>query len=151
MRKITHEIFAAGMALLLINPDITYILPTILASVLGGVFPDIDVKFKHRKLMHNVFSLTIIGLSPLYVTMFIITRPIPILTLLLQAFFIGYFTHMLLDLFTKRGIALMWPLTSKTFKIINRRYDDFFINTLFSSLGLGALALYIIRITYSIV
>lgn len=149
MRKITHEIFAAGIALLLINPDITYTLPTILTSVLGGVFPDIDVKFKHRKLMHNIFSLTIIGLGPLYFTTFISIRAVP--TLLLQAFFIGYFTHMLLDLFTKRGVALMWPLTSKTFKITNRRYDDFSINTFFSSLGLGALILYIVRITYNMV
>jgi hypothetical protein len=68
----------------------------------GALFPDVDTAFgKHRKTLHNVFVLGIVGAYPLLFGN-------------LQYVWIGVATHYLLDVVgSRRGIAFFYPLTSQ--------------------------------------
>jgi len=145
MRKVAHEVFAAGTAILILNPSIAHIPLVLLGAITGGMFPDIDVKLKHRKLMHNVFSFLIISFALLY-TMHFILGSLNIFKIFIQAFLVGYFTHILLDLFTVRGVAILWPILTRSFSFSERRYDDPLLNTLFIILGLMAMISYVVFI-----
>jgi len=143
MRKVAHEVFAAGTAILILNPSIAHIPLVLLGAITGGIFPDIDIKLKHRKLMHNVFSFLIISFTLLYTTHFILGS-LNIFKIFIQAFLVGYFTHILLDLFTVRGVAILWPILVRSFSFSERRYDDPLLNTLFIVLGLMAMISYVV-------
>ena len=143
MRKVAHEVFAAGAAILILNPSIAHIPLVLLGAITGGIFPDVDVKLKHRKLMHNIFSLLTISFALFYTTYFILSS-LNILKIFIQAFVVGYFTHILLDLFTIRGVAILWPVFTRPFRFSERRYDDPLLNALFITLGLVAMLSYVI-------
>ena len=143
MRKVAHEVFAAGTAILFLNPSIAHAPMVLLGAITGGIFPDIDVKLKHRKLMHNIFSLLITSFALFYIMRFILS-PLNMLEIFIQAFLIGYFTHILLDLFTVRGVAILWPILARSFRFSERKYDDPLLNALFIVLGLMAMISYVV-------
>jgi len=70
--------------------------------VLGALFPDVDTAFgKHRKTLHNVFVLGVVGAFPIFFGN-------------LQFVWVGVATHFLLDVVgSRRGIAFFYPLTSQ--------------------------------------
>ncbi|MFB6096572.1 MAG: metal-dependent hydrolase [Haloferacaceae archaeon] len=74
--------------------------------VLGALFPDVDTAFgKHRKLLHNVF---VVGILFGYILAFDN----------LHYVWIGVLTHYVLDIAgSKRGLALLYPLTSKEYNL----------------------------------
>ena len=104
-----------------------YIPGIIIAAVVGGVFPDIDwhtsqigalikplakvinVIFGHRTLFHSpiLYILTYTILTQLYPQYYWLTFP----------FCIGAASHLMLDIFNKKGISLFYPY-SKRYYII---------------------------------
>jgi membrane-bound metal-dependent hydrolase YbcI (DUF457 family) len=96
-----HSIFAASLAYLLggFNPI------GITIAVAFALIPDLDIFAWHRALLHNLFAATII---PCIVAS--VTSPA-----LLKWMFIGYFSHVLLDLFSPTGVALLWPFVKYYF------------------------------------
>ena len=72
--------------------------------VLGALFPDVDTAFgKHRKTLHNLPVLVVIGAYPFYFGN-------------LQWVWLGVVTHYVLDMLgTTRGITLFYPLWDEEF------------------------------------
>ncbi|MFA5484739.1 MAG: metal-dependent hydrolase [Candidatus Pacearchaeota archaeon] len=115
----THFVFGMFLYLILFfNSDFPFIY--LLGILLGIIFVDIDIKnskvgkcflfrpiqifFKHRGAFHSIFF----G--------FVITLLFSIINLRFSfAFFIGYLSHLILDLFNIKGIMLFWPFSKKKF------------------------------------
>ncbi len=86
--------------------------------VLGSLFPDVDTAFgKHRKSLHNLLVLVVIGAYPFYFGN-------------LQWVWLGVVTHYVLDVLgTTRGIALFYPFWDEEFDVpfgipVDSKYSD---------------------------
>jgi len=86
--------------------------------VLGAMVPDIDTAFgRHRKTLHNVFVLVVVGAYPVYFGN-------------LQYVWIGALSHFALDIMgSRRGLALLYPLTDNEFNLpigvpVDSKYAD---------------------------
>jgi len=86
--------------------------------VLGALFPDVDTAFgKHRKTLHNLPVLVVIGAYPFYFGN-------------LQWVWLGVITHYVLDVLgTTRGIALFYPFWDHEFDLpvgipVDSKYTD---------------------------
>ncbi len=91
--------------------------------ILGALFPDVDTAFgKHRKTLHNLSVLAIVGAYPLYFGN-------------LQWVWLGVATHFVLDVLgTTRGIALFYPFWRKEFDVpfgipVDSKYTDLMMLT----------------------
>lgn len=93
----------------------------------GSYAPDIDIpqsrlgrkfKFISKHLTHRGFTHTLVVPIFLAVCMFYIAGlNIPIIPDLILGFEVGYVMHIVADAFNKKGVPLLWPLTSKHFHI----------------------------------
>lgn len=74
--------------------------------VLGAMVPDIDTAFgRHRKTLHNLFVLAVVGAYPVYFGN-------------LQYVWIGVLSHFVLDIMgSRRGLALLYPLSDNEFNL----------------------------------
>lgn len=74
--------------------------------VLGTLLPDLDTAYgNHRKTGHNIFLLLGLGIFPYYFQN-------------LAYVWMGVLTHYILDLLgTKRGLALLWPLSDHEYDL----------------------------------
>ncbi len=103
-------VLSAGLAYLAYPAvDFTTLYATVAIAVpviLGALIPDIDTAFgTHRKTLHNLPTLGIFVVYPLYFDN-------------LQFVWIGVATHYVLDLLgSKRGIALFYPLDRAEFDL----------------------------------
>jgi len=75
------------------------------AAVLASIAPDLDLRIKHRALLHNIFVLAVVAagswfLQGLYFAIIVSS---------------AYFSHILLDSLTKAGVAVLFPLSSKRY------------------------------------
>lgn len=104
---ITHILFSVLICLILK-------LPLDFGLILGSTIPDIDYpysyigqlfspvseavykRFGHRGLTHTIYWSLLLGLLAYFDTKFL-------------TFFIGYTSHILLDLFTNQGVKLVYP------------------------------------------
>lgn len=96
------------------------------ASHIGSLFPDIDMKnsfiskshpivhrifgkrFRHRGFTHSLLAMIILYI---FIKKFIeISNNDIIILSICYGFFVGYASHLILDLITKEGIELLYPL-----------------------------------------
>lgn len=115
----THFVFGIFLYLILFLRSDFYLI-FLFGLLLGVLIVDIDLKnsiigrfflfrplqlfFKHRGIIHSIFF----G--------FILMILFSIFNLHFSfAFFIGFISHLFLDLFNRRGILVFWPLTKKRF------------------------------------
>ena len=94
MRKATHV--AAGVLLA------TYFPLDPIMAISGAIFPDIDIVYDHRKLLHNMWFLMIAFAYNF-------------------SFGVGVLSHVLLDMLTVYGVALLWPISSSRFRLATFR------------------------------
>ena len=120
----THALFGAGLASWL---DPAHPLAASFWGYLGSTVPDLDLKFKHRKLLHNLFSLALFS-TLVYL---VVGKGWAALD-----FSVGYFSHLILDSITVKGVWLFWPLYNKSFGLRLTRSDNLAANALFSFLGI---------------
>ena len=137
----THSIFGLFLTLILlaifgVKQSLHW---SILAfAILGSLFPDIDMprsvigrlfpfiskplerRFGHRTITHSVIGwlATSLILSAILILLCILTKqslaiPISLCKRWLAAFAIGYFSHLVLDMFNPRGSQLFWPNRSR--------------------------------------
>ncbi|NPA98394.1 MAG: metal-dependent hydrolase [Crenarchaeota archaeon] len=131
MHRPVHVIIGAVAALFFASS--TYMIPLCaIMGAIGGYMPDFDLRFKHRKTLHNIFSL-IIGSIVLYILLGLV--PIDMLHRyiwqLVLSFSIGWLLHIFCDGFTKRGVYLFWPFSNKSYG------PKLFRSNSFASLALG--------------
>ncbi len=99
MEKITHLAFGVFIFSLLayfLNYDFIYLIPI----AIGAIIPDVDIKFLHRKLFHNIWILGGISIAIAYYFNCIWGT----------LFAIGWISHLLLDSLTPMGIYPFWPI-----------------------------------------
>lgn len=106
-------------------------------AVIGSLFPDIDHKgsyigrrmkitsgiisslFKHRGATHSPIIMG--GFVSL---LYLLSRaffPLDIIPILLSGFFVGIISHILLDMITKGGVPLLYPLIDKKINLTNMK------------------------------
>lgn len=138
MKRFTHALFGMGISLFVMSRFGEFDQLMIAYSLVFSIFPDLDLSMKHRSALHNVFSaLAITSIAaylsnPLIFSWGLTTMPwIPF-------FFssaIAYLSHIFLDLLTKSGVALFWPISEKMFRLTSIRYDNQAANFFFSLTG----------------
>ena len=103
----THIVFAI---LLFIILQFTMQIPFALAlfAAVGALLPDLDLKFMHRKLLHNVWMMFVIPW--IFTSVSLITQQQA------AALMIGWASHLIADSLTIMGIMPLWPLTWPRFK-----------------------------------
>ena len=108
MQKVTHLIFAF-LVLILFGFVLNFPIYMSIFAFVGVLLPDLDIKFRkfHRKLFHNIWFLIIalfIGFS-----LNLLDRTSAII------FSIGFFSHLIGDALTHRGIMPLWPVKKPKF------------------------------------
>ncbi len=97
MKGFTHLAFTALLSTILLKLGIPWY--TLGVFWLGSLFPDFDLFFKHRKLLHNVFVLLPIVFPNIYFFLF----------------GLGVLSHFFLDSLTVSGIMPFWPFSYKRY------------------------------------
>jgi len=146
LKKTTHLIFGAGITIYLIDPSIGDFFPILLVAIISSNIPDIDLKFKHRRLLHNVFAPVVISIIINY---FLTNYDFPVISQLknkiIASFLVGYYSHLFLDSLTYRGIDLFWPLQKKSYGIKSTRFDNIVWNFIVSFIGILFLVLWVAK------
>ena len=141
VKRITHIVFGLGLAIYLNNPQLKILAWCGFSAFLGSIVPDLDLKYKHRVLLHNVFSLMLIStivavllkLTSIYNFNYV------------WAFTIGYMSHILSDAFTKTGVTLFYPISNRRIRFTKARYDNPLLNIAFIVIGLILIVKYIVN------
>lgn len=91
----------------------------IVAAIPGSLLPDIDIersklgskhKWLSKHLTHRGITHTL--LVPLIIAgLFFLLQAVPVVPSLIFGFEIGYLAHIFADMFNKKGVPLLWPLT----------------------------------------
>lgn len=122
MKREAHVVFGFALGF--------FVGETLVASVIGGIasaagawFPDLDIKYRHRALLHNLFF-------PLALLALTFIPPYSALASLARLFILGWVSHLLADALTVSGVALFYPLTNKRSGIALFRSDSAVANLL---------------------
>ena len=100
MMKKTHLLF--GIAFFLVcNLYFNFPLEFSIFALVGAMLPDLDLKWKHRKVLHNLWVLGVIILTMFY---------FEISEIAIVIFSLGFISHLLADSLTKMGISWLWPI-----------------------------------------
>ena len=99
----------------------------LLAAPTGSYMPDIDIhrskmgskfKFISRFLTHRGITHTLLVPFLLYLLQVWVTgKGIPVLPSLLFGFNVGWIVHIIADMFNKKGVPILWPLTKKHYHV----------------------------------
>uniref|UniRef100_A0A7J3ZLB3 Metal-dependent hydrolase n=1 Tax=Fervidicoccus fontis TaxID=683846 RepID=A0A7J3ZLB3_9CREN len=146
MKRGTHIIFGVGATLSLFNPPADLVPLVLVPALIASVLPDLDLRFKHRSALHNLFAMSLLTvlfyktISSSLLSSLVVESTIKVATL---AFPFAYSTHLILDSFTKQGVALLWPLSQRRFGLSATRHDDPILNAILSLTGIMLLTLWL--------
>ncbi len=132
MLRRAHVVFSFGLTLFttsLLGFTPSFSLLASLASIPASLIPDIDLAHSHRRLMHNMLSYMLVVLLS-YVLSATINMP-----WISIGVAIGYGSHLVLDMFTRRGIALWYPFKRKYVGVLKLRSSDPLVNTVTIMIG----------------
>lgn len=134
MKRTVHAYIGMALGFLIAGSNY-YVLPyTASFGWLGGWFPDLDLRHKHRKGLHNfiatiVFtSFVYVGSYALYKEFMLLAEEVPLYISL--AFVGGYILHLFFDSLTPRGVYILYPLSNKKLRIASFKSNGLFINGL---------------------
>ncbi len=135
MNRAAHIILGVGISIFVLyrfSPE-SHIPLIVLGSGIGSMFPDLDRRKGHRKLLHSIFSLFILSLTVFFIAIYL---KIPLT--LPASFFLGYASHILGDMVTYRGVALLFPFRNKYYRspLPLGRSSDLGVNMLGIALGI---------------
>lgn len=140
MNRKTHVVFAiALLSYTDVFSRVEFPLYAVIAAFIS-ILPDMDLKYKHRKLLHNVFVPLMLSLLlyALYSTIqlqldsqyFIYVN---------KAVWIGWLSHLFLDILTMKGVYLFYPLLDIGISLKLCHSNSVFWNTLAIVLSLIAI------------
>jgi inner membrane protein len=111
-----------------------------LLGLLGGVFPDFDLKSGHRVYLHNLLSSVVvtIGLYTVLAWSGLATVESAVGS---ACFLAGWLSHILLDSLTLRGVALLYPFDKRMRGLRLVRSGDWRGEALAWLVGLGLIYL----------
>ncbi len=125
MHRSIHVIIGAISGLFFASK--LYLVPLcLIIGGIGGYIPDFDLRFGHRKSLHNLFSV-LIGVISLYLLINIF--PLNLLRdntwSLTLSFAAGWLLHICCDSLTKRGVYIFWPFSNRVYGLRIFRSDSF--------------------------
>ena len=143
MNRRAHIVFGSGAAVLVAVLLDTYtgccgrgvacLLLVFLGGSLGGWLPDIDLKFKHRMLFHNIFALLSTILIVYVAERIVLVDYFPQIAswipLVLLSISTGFLSHVFLDMATTSGVALLYPLSRKRYRYARLHSNSTAANT----------------------
>lgn len=137
MMRITHIFFSIAISMWVL-PTCNLTMQAILSILtgIGSIVPDFDLRFKHRKALHNIFVPLI-----LCVLVLLVFSEIPDVNVYVSAFLLGWLSHILLDALTVKGVYLFYPLLNRGLKIGVCRSGSLSCNLLFSFISLTLIML----------
>lgn len=113
-------------------PSITSV---IIGGIIGSILPDFDLRIKHRMIMHNL--LTLLTASTIIYMLLYMTRILSSYALFVSvSFALAFSSHILLDMFTKAGVAILYPFSNKRFRVLKLKSSSPLANALFTTIGL---------------
>lgn len=131
-----HISLGIGGALFILDPDISTLFVVGVFSTLGSILPDLDLKLKHRRMLHNIpFMLTLLLIISILLYK-VLEFPTSTVSNIAYPILIGYLLHIVADSFTRMGTWPLWPLSSRRLVLAEFDYDDAKLNTLIFILGL---------------
>ncbi len=133
MKRSTHVLFGVSLSIFILNPQPSSLIYLIAMSIMGSYLPDVDLRIKHRMMLHNLFVPILFSIM-LYFILDYISLYDPLL--LVVAFDIGFTSHILLDMFTYAGVSLFYPFSKKRYRIARLRSDSPLANVFFSAIAL---------------
>ncbi len=139
-KLLTHKMLGLAVAYYILRPA-TFTQAIVYGglALLGSMIPDLDGLYKHRITLHNIFSCLITS-ATVYVTLSIIIRckllPINIdVAGSSTAYSLAYLSHLLADIPTGNGVALLYPVSRRRLSILGLRYDNIVYNGLLVALA----------------
>ncbi|MEM3403009.1 MAG: metal-dependent hydrolase [Nitrososphaeria archaeon] len=133
-KRITHIIFGLGISMFFIEvSDPIMLVLGVVSSLFGGTVPDWDGKVSHRKVVHNIFALTLTS-TVIILAFSTIVFPMHALNIALP-YFLSYSSHLLLDILTG-GVKLLFPFNKRKYRLTGIKYDEPAINTILQALGI---------------
>lgn len=141
MRKDTHVLlgFAVGMYL---GWDLESSMIAAVVSSIGASIPDIDLKFKHRKTLHNIFAMAVLVTIVLLVSWFT-GSPRRESLLVVSALAAGWLSHVLSDMLNYQKVFIFYPFSDFSVALGVARSNNPVLNMLLSA---GAAALIYLRL-----
>ncbi|MCE4617242.1 MAG: metal-dependent hydrolase [Desulfurococcales archaeon] len=107
--KTAHGFLAVGfLCISKLDCGLTYFV----GALAGGLLPDFDLMWGHRKLLHTVLipiALAVVGVLG------VVSDPG-----FAYALALGWVSHLLSDGVTKRGVAFLWPFNHKFYHLTPR-------------------------------
>jgi inner membrane protein len=136
--RVTHVVIGFGYGLLL-GDDLVSSIFYGLISGFSSYIPDLDLRYKHRKTLHNIFVLTIISLL-LYTGLIFLNKDYHLMNnymvfRIVLAFSGGWFLHLVVDSFTKMGVYWFYPLSNIRVRIPLFRSNSLIGNVFFIMLS----------------
>ncbi|ADV65028.1 metal-dependent hydrolase [Desulfurococcus mucosus] len=136
MKKTTHVLLAAALGSY-IGSDIASSLTALTVAGLASLIPDIDVHFKHRRTLHNIFALSLCILGAAFLLRYLKVYN----TLILEAIAVGWLSHILADMLNIQGVRLLHPFSDASFSLKIARSNNPVLNITLSLLSITLITL----------
>ncbi|MET1129040.1 MAG: metal-dependent hydrolase [Thermoproteota archaeon] len=146
MLRQTHIIFGAALVTAVAaysEWSAAEVVIAIFTSSVGAVFPDFDLNIRHRALLHSVFALAA-AFAAVIVTVSLLGAT-AIENAAALGFALSYVSHILLDAVTVRGVALLYPLSKRFYRIAKLRSGSPRANRILQAISLLILLLSLLR------
>ena len=135
-KLIAHQILAIGLSLYTLRPNSLEKAFTIaFLALIASTIPDLDLKLDHRKLLHSLFAVLLTSFI-IFIALNAFSNPITMNPAYhVTSYVIGYLSHIVVDMFTCNGVALLYPISKKRYRIFGISYDNPIYNGVVIALG----------------
>lgn len=115
--------------------EVNFMIISMIMGAIGAWIPDADLRVKHRVTLHNIFMCLLITIVIYILFINILGKlaiQIPSINplVLVIPFFLGYMSHLLTDLLTIYGVAILWPFSSNRVSLSKFKSDSFILNAI---------------------
>jgi inner membrane protein len=112
---------AASIVAWLLNAGLDAHTLAVIVGGLASLLPDLDLAWRHRMLLHNL-TVTAVLIAAVWLAWSRLGLPYKLLAT--ASFAAGYLSHILLDMLTVRGVALLYPYTRRRYRLLKLRTSD---------------------------
>ena len=139
-KLLAHQILGLAVAYYVLRPgDLVQAFMYGGLALLGSIVPDLDGLRGHRKTLHNVIACILTGIA-IYVALLVTDTyeltPISLYPLgSTLSYILAYASHLLADIPTGSGVAILYPLSKRKIGILGLKYDNIVYNALLISLA----------------
>ncbi len=130
MKRVTHLFMGAAIGFLYCQLPALCVY-SVAPSIMGAYLPDFDLHYRHRKLLHNLFSALLLTLIAWIILNRINLGIVPDQSVAWKSFMLGYLSHLFLDALTPKGVFLLYPISNKSLSAGIFKSNSFLANAFF--------------------